>query len=124
MTPALSPPASPWAAFLTTTGFEALLNELTLHTLAEAEQMHEALRAALTARFGPADAAQTELVQPQRYPPHRPPAWRTPDGWLALYEHLGTGDGDAWWELWLHAAPSTQALGAATASRSGQGARA
>lgn len=50
--------------------------------------------------------------------------WRTPVGWLALYEHLGTGDGDAWWELWLHAAPSTQALGAATASRSGQGARA
>ncbi|WP_433852321.1 hypothetical protein [Stenotrophomonas nitritireducens] len=35
MTPALSPPASPWSAFLAATGFEALLHELTLHTLAE-----------------------------------------------------------------------------------------
>lgn len=77
---------------------------------AQARHMHGALHAALAAAFGPADAAQTELAQPRRYPPHHPPAWRTPHGWLALYEHHGTGDGDAWWELWLHAAPSAEAL--------------
>lgn len=90
---------------------------LTHEYATQARHMHEALHAALMARLGPVDAAQAELVQPQRYPPHRPPAWRTPHGWLALYEHHGTGDGDAWWELWLHAAPSSAALRQAADAR-------
>lgn len=91
------------------------------HYAAQARLMHDALGAALTARFGNADAMQTEFIQPQRYPPHHPPAWRVADGWLALYAHHGTGDGDAWWELWLHAAPTADALQLAVEARSDLG---
>jgi hypothetical protein len=38
--------------------------------------------------------------------------------WLSLYPQAGTGDGDAWWELWLMAAPSVDALLAAQHARS------
>ncbi|QNP60600.1 hypothetical protein [Paenacidovorax monticola] len=38
MPPTPSPPATPWDAFLAATGLEALLRELTLHTLAEARR--------------------------------------------------------------------------------------
>ena len=37
--------------------------------------------------------------------------------WLTLYKHSGAGDGDVWWELWLMAAPSIDALQLAQRAR-------
>ena len=91
------------------------------HYATQARLMHDALGAAITAYFGHTDAIQAEFIQPQRYPPHHPPAWRVADGWLALYAHHGTGDGDAWWELWLHAAPTADALQRAVKARANPG---
>ncbi|MBD9392762.1 WG repeat-containing protein [Acidovorax sp. ACV01] len=37
--------------------------------------------------------------------------------WLTLYKHSDSGDGDVWWELWLMAAPSIDALQLAQRTR-------
>ncbi len=37
--------------------------------------------------------------------------------WLALYKNSDSGDGDAWWELWLMVAPSLDALETALRAR-------
>ena len=37
--------------------------------------------------------------------------------WLTLYKHSDSGDGDVWWELWLMAAPSIDALQLAQRAR-------
>ncbi|MFN7152319.1 MAG: WG repeat-containing protein [Acidovorax sp.] len=37
--------------------------------------------------------------------------------WLTLYKHSDAGDGDVWWELWLMAAPSVDALEMAQRAR-------
>lgn len=37
--------------------------------------------------------------------------------WLTLYKHSDAGDGDVWWELWLMAAPSIDALQLAQRAR-------
>ena len=89
----------------------------------------------LSARFGPADPDPEHAVPQHRSGDHTQ-AWALPlakplpgdDGvlresreqWLTLYQHADSGDGDAWWELWLMAAPSVDALQLAQRARSAQ----
>lgn len=89
----------------------------------------------LSARFGPADPDPEHAAPWHRSGDHTQ-AWALPlarplpgDGgvlresreqWLTLYQHADSGDGDAWWELWLMAAPSVDALQLAQRARSAQ----
>ncbi len=89
----------------------------------------------LTTRFGPPDP-DPEHAAPWRHRGDHTQAWAVPlakplpgDGgvllesreqWLTLYQHADSGDGDAWWELWLMVAPSVDALQLAQHARSAQ----
>lgn len=89
----------------------------------------------LSARFGPADP-DPEHAAPWHRSGEHTQAWALPlarplpgDGgvlresreqWLTLYQHADSGDGDAWWELWLMVAPSVDALQLAQRARSAQ----
>jgi len=79
----------------------------------------------LTERFGTADP-NPEHAAPWRRRGDYTQAWPVPlakplpgdsgalheshEQWLTLYKHSDSGDGDVWWELWLMAAPSIDAL--------------
>lgn len=97
------------------------------------EQAHAAVLQALTAHHGP-PVLDPEHKVPWWYPAgYLPPAWAVPMGralpgdsgvlresreqWLSLYKLEDSGDGDAWWELWLMAAPSVDALQTALRAR-------
>ncbi|MBV7456219.1 WG repeat-containing protein [Acidovorax sp. sif1233] len=86
----------------------------------------------LSARFGAADPNPEHAVPWRRqgdYTQAWPVAMAKPlpgDGgalheareqWLTLYKHSDSGDGDVWWELWLMAAPSIDALQLAQRAR-------
>ncbi len=89
----------------------------------------------LATRFGPPDP-DPEHAAPWRRRGDHTQAWAVPlakplpgDGgvlqesreqWLTLYQHADSGDGDAWWELWLMVAPSVDALQLAQRARSAQ----
>lgn len=98
-----------------------------------AHEIRQALLQHLEAEWGPADPDPEHAAPPhchglpmaawwlplrQPLPPqatHNPQV-HLPEAnglWLSLYPHADTGDGDAWWELWLMAAPSVDALRAA-----------
>lgn len=88
-------------------------------------QLRTALLDTLTARYGKPDA-DPECIVPWNRREQRSYAWAVPlaqalpgdsgvlresrEQWLTLYAHSDTGDGDAWWELWLMASPSLDAL--------------
>lgn len=97
------------------------------------DQAHAAVLQALTGHHGP-PVRDPEHKVPWWFPAgHLPPAWAVPmdralpgdsgvlresrEQWLSLYKVDGTGDGDAWWELWLMAAPSVDALQTAQRAR-------
>ena len=98
-------------------------------------EAREAMVQRLAARFGPADP-DPEHAAPRHRSGDHTQAWASPlarplpgDGgvlresreqWLTLYQHADSGDGDAWWELWLMAAPSVDALQLAQRARSAQ----
>ena len=98
-------------------------------------EAREAMVQRLSARFGPADPDPEHAAPWHRSGDHTQ-AWASPlarplpgDGgvlresreqWLTLYQHADSGDGDAWWELWLMAAPSVDALQLAQRARSAQ----
>jgi len=98
-------------------------------------EAREAMVQRLSARFGPADPDPEHAAPWHRSSDHTQ-AWALPlarplpgDGgvlcesreqWLTLYQHADSGDGDAWWELWLMAAPSVDALQLAQRARSAQ----
>lgn len=91
-------------------------------------QMQTTMRAKLSAQFGVTDR-DPETPAIDRYAPENLDAWcitlKTPINrafsalaednqlWFALYRNADSGDGDAWHELWLVAAPSVDALIAA-----------
>ncbi len=99
-------------------------------------QLRQALHKRLQAHWGPADP-DPEHAAPWQHSGTPMAAWSlplrqplvadTPDKlvcvpeantlWLSLYPQADTGDGDAWWELWLMAAPSVDALQAAQHTR-------
>jgi len=96
-------------------------------------QAREAMLQALEARYGPADP-DPEHAAPW-HGAERTQAWAVPmaqalpgdtgvlhesrEQWVTLYKSSDSGDGDAWWELWLMVAPSLDALETARRARSG-----
>src|SRR3989344_3433845 len=98
-------------------------------------EAREAMVQRLSARFGP-DDPDPEHAAPWHLSGDHAQAWASPlsrplpgDGgvlresreqWLPLSQHADSGDGDAWWELWLMAAPSVDALQLAQRARSAQ----
>lgn len=100
-------------------------------------QAREAMLQVLVARYGPADP------DPEHAAPwhggERTQAWAVPmaqalpgdtgavhesrEQWLTLYKTSDSGDGDAWWELWLMVAPSLDALETAQRARRVQAAQ-
>ena len=86
----------------------------------------------LTARFGAADP-NPEHAAPWHRQGEYTQAWpvalakplpgdsgalhESREQWLTLYKHSDSGDGDVWWELWLMAAPSIDALQLAQRAR-------
>ena len=99
-------------------------------------QLRQALHARLQAHWGQADP-DPEHAAPWHHSGAPMAAWSLPlrqplvaeaqDSlvcvpeantlWLSLYPQADTGDGDAWWELWLMVAPSVDALQAAQHAR-------
>lgn len=96
------------------------------------ERARTAMVRALTEPYGTPDP-DPEHAAPTQYSTSHTLAWAVPlaqalpgDGgvlretreqWLSLYKHADSGDGDAWWELWLMAAPSLDALETAQRAR-------
>ncbi|KRC28991.1 WG repeat-containing protein [Acidovorax sp. Root219] len=94
-------------------------------------QAREAMLQALEARYGPADP-DPEHAAPW-HGAERTQAWAVPmaqalpgdtgvlhesrEQWVTLYKSSDSGDGDAWWELWLMVAPSLDALETAQRAR-------
>ena len=86
----------------------------------------------LTARFGTCDP-HPEHAAPRHWRGEYTQAWpvalakplpgdsgtlqEAREQWLTLYKQSGSRDGDVWWELWLMAAPSIDALQSAERAR-------
>ena len=96
------------------------------------DEVRVAMVQQLTARFGAADP-NPEHAAPWRHQGDYTQAWpvalakplpgdsgtlhEAREQWLTLYKHSDSGDGDVWWELWLMAAPSIDALQLAQRTR-------
>lgn len=101
------------------------------------EEARAAMVQHLANRFGPPDPDPEHAAPWHRRGDHTQ-AWAAPlakplpgdsgvlqesrEQWLTLYQHADSGDGDAWWELWLMVAPSVDALQLAQRARSAQAA--
>jgi hypothetical protein len=104
------------------------------------ERLRTTMLQALEERHGPSDP-DPEHAAPWYHRSERTASWAVPlsrvlpgdsgllresrEQWLTLYPSSDSGDGDAWWELWLMVAPSLDALQTAqrahSQQRAGQG---